>query len=234
MNHPAQPAPHPAATPAPTRPPTPGRPALDLTLYLVTDTARCGARGVPAVVRDAVAGGVTIVQLREKRLDDAAFVRLGQEIREVLEGTGVPLLVDDRAHLVHAIGAQGVHIGQTDTPPVQTREAVGPDVLIGLSTHSVEQARAASELPPGTVDYIGIGPVWPTPTKVAHDPAIGPEGARAMRAASELPGVAIGGITPQNVGELRGCGAEGVAVVRALCAAPDVAAAAREFRGLWR
>ncbi|WP_462418984.1 thiamine phosphate synthase [Kytococcus sp. Marseille-QA3725] len=210
------------------------RPALDLTLYLVTDTARCGERGVPAVVREAVAGGVTCVQLRDKELDDEAFVHLGLEVREALAGTGVPLLLDDRVHLVHRVGADGVHIGQEDMPPVMARRELGPNALIGLSTHSVEEVRAANELPEGTLDYIGIGPVWPTPTKAAHAPAIGPEGARAMRAASRHPGVAIGGISLDSLAELRDTGAEGIAVVRALCTAPDVRVATSAFREAWR
>lgn len=203
------------------------RPRLDLSLYLVTDTVLCGDRGVTAVVAEAVAAGVTCVQLRDKTLDDDSLVALGRELRQVLAGTGVPLLVDDRVHLVEPIGADGVHIGQTDMDPVEARRILGEGALIGLSTHSVGQVRAASALPVGTVDYLGMGPVWATATKAGHAPPIGPDGLTAMRAASWLPAVAIGSVKEHNLAELAGSGVDGVAVVSALCAADDPAAATR-------
>lgn len=173
------------------------------------------------------------MQVRDKTATDAAFVRLAQSVREVLRPTGVPMLLDDRVHLVACTGAEGVHVGQSDTVPTAARQLLGPSAVIGLSTHTVAEVEAANALPDGTLDYLGMGPVWATPTKKAHATPIGPDGLAAMRAASHLPAVAIGSVTAQSLADLRPSGVEGVAVVRALCAAEDVAGAARALRGAW-
>lgn len=206
---------------------------VDLSLYLITDTGLCGRRGVPATVEAAVAGGATLVQLRDPGATDADFVALGVAVRQVLAGTGVPLIVDDRVHLVEDIGADGVHVGQRDMPPSQARQLLGPDAIVGLSVSTIEQVRAARRLGDDVLDYLGVGPVWPTATKPDHGAPIGPDGAAAVATASPWPVVAIGGISRDRAGALRHSGVAGVAVVSAVCAAGDPAAAAVSLRVAW-
>ncbi|WP_432492683.1 thiamine phosphate synthase [Kineococcus gypseus] len=200
-------------------------------LYLVTDSALCGPRGVPAVVRAAVAGGVDAVQVREKGASDRDLLALVRAVQEVLEGTGVPLLVDDAVDVALVAGADGVHLGQSDLPAEDVRRLLGPQMLLGLSVSTVEQARA---VPPGVVDHLGVGPVHATPTKTDAAAPLGAGGVRAVvEAAAGTPCVAIGGIGAANLHELRGTGVAGVCVVSAVCAAPDPRAAASALRAAW-
>lgn len=208
------------------------RQPLDLSLYLVTDTAMCAGRGLAETVRQAVTAGVTVVQLRDPDADDQAVVAMGRQLQAVLSGTGVPLLVNDRPHLVAEIGADGAHVGQGDTDPVAARAALDAGGYLGLSVHDEGQLEQARGLPEGTVDYLGVGPVWSTSTKPAAEDAIGVEGVAGLVAASPWPCVAIGGIDATRAGELRERVPQlaGVAVVSAICAADDVAAATRALR----
>lgn len=209
------------------------RPALDLSLYLVTDTARCGERGVPATVVAAVAGGVTVVQLRDPVATDAEFVTLGRAVRDALAGTGVPLLVNDRVHLVAEIDADGAHVGQEDMAVAQARALLGPDRYLGLSARSLTQLRAAETEGTDVLDYLGVGPVWATTTKSGHAEPGGLARVRRLSTASPWPCVAIGGITAERAPQLRGTGAAGIAVVSAICGHDDVAAATRRLRAAW-
>ena len=213
----------------------PGRQAkpLDLSLYLVTDTALCGQLGVAATVSAAVGAGVTVVQLRDEQATDDDLVRLGRQIRAVLEGTGVPLIVNDRVHLVDAIGAQGAHVGQGDLGIGPARALLGPAAYLGLSAQTLEHVEAAREQAGGTVDYLGIGPVWGTTTKLDAAVPGGLERLRQITALSHWPCVAIGGITLERVPQVRQAGAAGAAVVSAICGRPDVAAATRALRAAW-
>ncbi len=207
------------------------RPAFDPTLYLVTDTALAGARGVPAVVRAAVAGGVTAVQVRDKTASRRELYALTLAVREVLP-PGVALWVDDAVDVALLAGADGVHVGQDDLPAAGVRELIGPDRLLGLSVTSDDDLAAALALPPGTVDVVGIGPVWATPTKPDAAAALGPGRTAVLAgkaAAGGLRSVAIGGITLDRAPLVTGV--DGVCVVSAVCAAPDPAAAARALRG---
>lgn len=211
-----------------------GRPApLDLRLYLVTDTGMTTRHGITATVRAAVAGGATAVQLRDPDASDEEFVGLGVLVRQALRGSSVPLLVNDRVHLVERIGADGAHVGQDDLDPVRAREILGPTAYLGLSCSTPDQVRAAADLPEGTVDYLGLGPVRSTATKPDHDPPSGVAGVLALARLSPLPGVAIGGIDREITGALAGDELAGVAVVSAICAADDPQAAARELRSAW-
>ncbi|MFC7404039.1 thiamine phosphate synthase [Georgenia alba] len=214
-------------------PARPGRAPLDLSVYLVTDTGMCGARGVPATVEAAVAGGVSVVQLRDHDLTDEEFVALGRQVREVLAGTGVPLIVDDRVHLVEQIGADGAHVGQRDVPAADARSALGPDRLLGLSVSTPQQVRTAIDLDPGVLDYLGVGPMWATATKPGHADPLGPDGVAEVTVVSPWPCVAIGGIDVARAPRLRGRGLAGIAVVSAICAASDPCAAAAELRRAW-
>lgn len=210
------------------------RASLDLSLYLITDTAQCGARGVPATVAAAVEGGASVVQLRNHEVSDEEFVSLGRAVRAALAGTGVPLIVDDRVHLVEEIGADGVHVGQFDMPPSRVREVLGPDAIVGHSASNRDQIRAAYAAGAHTVDYVGAGPVWATSTKSVDRAPLGPEGIARLAQASPWPVVAIGGIVRDRLPALLSTGAAGVAVVSAVCAAPDPALAAAGLRATWR
>jgi len=207
------------------------RTAFDPTLYLVTDAEACGDRGVAATVRDAVAGGVTAVQLRDQRATTRAMCRAALELLEVLAGTGVALLVDDRLDVAMAVGADGVHLGQSDLPVVAAREIAGRGLVVGWSVTNLAEAEAAAALAPGTVDYLGVGPVFATATKADAGPPLGLDGLRAVCAVSTVPCVAIGGITAARRAQVLAAGASGIAVVSAICAARDPRAAAEALRG---
>jgi thiamine-phosphate pyrophosphorylase len=213
------------------------RPDLDaaLRVYLVTDPRTYGGRSVADTVAAAVEGGVTVVQLRDPDAQGLALYRAGEELRELLAGTGVPLVVDDRLDVALAVGADGVHLGQTDLPVAAAREIAGPDLIIGLSTTNPAQVAEALALPDGVVDYLGVGPIWATTTKADAKAPIGIAGLTASLAAARsgadgrrLPCVAIGGISLERAGEVAATGA-GAAVVSAICGAPDARAAAAQL-----
>jgi thiamine-phosphate pyrophosphorylase len=210
-----------------------GRPALDLSIYLVTDTALCGQFGVVATVSAAVGAGATAVQLRDTDATDDELVRLGRQVMAALQDTDVALIINDRVHLVEAVGAAGAHVGQSDLDIEQARALLGPAAYLGLSVQSVDHVAAAAELGEEKVDYLGVGPVWETTTKLD---AAGPGGLETLRqitSASPWPCVAIGGITVERMREVRRAGAVGAAVVSAICGQPDVAAATRALRVGW-
>jgi thiamine-phosphate pyrophosphorylase len=205
----------------------------DLSLYLVTDTVLCGEFGVAATVAAAVAAGVTAVQLRDPLVRDDELVRIGREVVQALAGTGVPLIVNDRVHLVAAIGADGAHVGQGDLDPRVARTTLGPGALLGLSVQTVEHVGAARQLGHRVIDYLGVGPVWPQATK---PDAAEPGGLRRLREivdVSPWPCVAIGGVDADRASSVRAAGAAGIAVVSAICGQPDVAVATRRLRRAW-
>jgi thiamine-phosphate pyrophosphorylase len=195
-------------------------------LYLVCD-ARPGGRELTDVLSAAIRGGVDVVQLREKRMDDAALTAVVREAVELcarLE-TKVLLIVNDRPAVALATGADGVHVGQDDMPVAEVRALVGEDLLIGLSTHASAEIDAA-----GHADYLGVGPVHATPTKPGR-PAVGIELVRYAAEHAPRPFFAIGGIDSTNIGVALDAGATRVAVVRAIADAPDPELAARTLRG---
>lgn len=212
---------------------TPSRPPLDLSLYLVTDTVLCGAYGVAATVAAAVRGGVTAVQLRDPHATDDDLVTLGRSVAAALYGTGVPLLLNDRVHLVEAIGAQGAHIGQSDLGVAEARTILGPDAYLGLSAQTVAHVAAARRLTPHAIDYLGVGPIWAQTTKPDAAAPGGLGRLRAVLAASPWPCVAIGGIGAERAALVRAAGAAGVAMVSAICGRRDPEAAARDIRSAW-
>ena len=198
-----------------------------LRLHLVTDAALCGPRGVEAVVAEAVRGGVTCVQLREKTLDTRPFVERARALKALLAPLGVPLIINDRLDVALACGADGVHVGQHDMPVDDVRRWLGAQALVGLSIESLPQLLAAEPMP---VDYYGISPVFATPTKTDTAAALGLKGLAALRSHTRRPLVAIGGIHAGNAPDVMAAGADGLAVVSALCAAADPAEAARSLR----
>ncbi|MDH3472436.1 MAG: thiamine phosphate synthase, partial [Rhodospirillales bacterium] len=201
--------------------------AFDLSLYLVAGSADCGGRQLGWVVDAALRGGVSLVQLREKTMGDAEMIDLVRDLRRLLNPRGVPLIVNDRLEVALAAEAEGLHLGQEDLDPAAARAALGPDRILGVSAGDPEEAKIVD---PALVDYVGVGPVYATGSKADAGAAIGPAGLGRMRGLLDLPMVAIGGIKEANVAEVMATGVEGVAVVSAICAAPDPAAAARALR----
>lgn len=203
----------------------PARP-LDLSVYLVTDRGLCGARGVEETVRQAIAAGATVVQLRDPQAKTRALVEQARALAALLRSAGIPFIVNDRVDVALAAAADGVHLGQSDMTVRDARALIGPQPLLGLSITALADL-AASDL--AGVDYLGVGPVFATATKADAAPAMGLDGLSAVRAASVLPIVAIGGIDLGNAAAVIAAGADGVAVVSAICAAPDAGAATRQF-----
>ena len=199
----------------------------DLSLYLVLGAADTGKRPFEEVVLAAIEGGVTLVQLRDKQASTRVLLEHALRMKALLEPRGVPLIVNDRIDVAMAARADGVHLGQDDMPPAIARRLVGEEMLIGLSVSDRVEADLAD---PDTVDYVGIGSVFPTGTKSDAGEAIGPAFAGDLRQQVGLPSVAIGGINAGNAAQLRGTGIDGLAVVSAICAADDPTAAARELR----
>jgi thiamine-phosphate pyrophosphorylase len=212
--------------------------SVDLSLYLVTDTAqaRAAGRDVVEVVRRAVAGGVSAVQVREKDAPARAFLDTVLRIADELPDT-VALIVNDRVDVFLAVRAagrrvSGVHVGQSDLPVGAVRDLVGRDALIGLSAATDAQLRLAAA-DPARVDYVGIGALHATRTKLDAPPELGLAEFTRLVAVSELPAVAIGGVGVADLSALRAAGAAGGAVVSAICSAPDPEAAARDLRAAW-
>jgi thiamine-phosphate pyrophosphorylase len=189
-------------------------------LYLVCDEQP------DEFLRAVLVAGVDMVQLRMKDADRATIVAVGQRFSRVTAEHGALFILNDRPDLVPEAGADGVHVGQDDVTVADARAIVGPDRIVGLSTHSPEQVDAAAS---EAVDYIAVGPIHATPTKPGR-PAVGLELVRYAAAHATVPFVAIGGITPANVGAVREAGAELIAVVRALTEAADPVQAARRLR----
>jgi thiamine-phosphate pyrophosphorylase len=194
-------------------------------LYLVCDSAP-GGRELSELLPRAIAGGVDVVQLREKTLDDERLLALARLARELCERHGALFVVNDRPLLARESGADGVHVGQDDMPVAEVRELVGGDMLIGLSTHAPAEIEATDA---ALVDYIGVGPVHATPTKPGR-PAVGLELVRYATAHASVPFFAIGGIDAHNLGQVLAAGARRVCVLRAIADAVDPERAARELR----
>ncbi|SFT36624.1 thiamine phosphate synthase [Halomonas saccharevitans] len=198
----------------------------DLSLYLVTDGGLCADHGLEETVVAAVRGGVTLVQLRDKHATDAEMIDQARRLKAALEGTGVALIINDRLEVALASGADGLHIGQDDGDVARARAALGPQAILGLSVQTHEQL---ARLDTSALDYLGLGPVFATPSKHDHATPLGFEGLAALVAASPLPSVAIGGLKVEHAEAVRQAGAGGLAVISAICGTPDPEAAARAF-----
>lgn len=199
---------------------------FDLSLYLVLDPDLCRPLGMVEIARLAVAGGVTMVQLRDKNASPAQMIETGRALKAALHGTGVPLIVNDDVEAAIAIGADGLHVGQDDMDAQTARRLIGPDMILGLS---VETEALAAAVDPAVVDYVGAGPVFATQTKPGHKPPVGLDGLARLIAATPLPAVAIGGLKTGHVEEVLKAGARGIAVVSAICGQPDPQAAAHQL-----
>lgn len=200
--------------------------SFDPTLYLVTDPHLIGERRLVDVVLAAVAGGVSLVQLRDKQADARPLLELALELKAALEPAGVPLIVNDRVD-VACVAEVGCHLGQTDLPVEAARALLGPDAILGHSLDDPEQARLAD---PEYLDYVAFGPFGPTATKPDAGAPVGAAGLARVRELTDLPLVAIGGIGPDHVADAIGAGADGIAVISAILGAADPEAAARTLR----
>ena len=197
----------------------------DLLLYAVTDRTWLNGRTLLQAVEESIAGGVTMVQLREKRLEEDAFRSEALELQALCRRHQIPFLINDNVDLAVELNA-GVHVGQHDMEAGLVRAKIGPDQLLGVSAQTVEQALRAQA---AGADYLGVGAVFPTGTKDDAD-AVSYDTLKAICSAVDIPVVAIGGIGPHNVQQLAGSGVCGVAVVSAIYAQQDIAAAARALR----
>ena len=200
-----------------------------LRLYLVTDQALMRGRPLADVVAAAVQGGVSCVQLREKHLGSREFLAQALILKALLAPQGIPLVINDRIDIALACGADGVHLGQNDLPADEARKLLPPEVFLGWSVESIDDVQQSAALP---VDYLGVSPIFSTPTKTDTKDPWGLEGLAVVRAATPLPLVAIGGIHAGNAREVLRAGADGLAVVSALCAADDPRTAAATLRSL--
>ncbi|MBN1416123.1 MAG: thiamine phosphate synthase [Bacteroidales bacterium] len=196
-------------------------------LYLVTDRGLAKGRPIENIVEQAVNGGVTMVQLREKDCTTLEFVNLAVRLKKILAPFQVPLIINDRLDVALAADADGLHIGQQDMPYVIARKLLGKNKIIGFSVENIAQAREANKM---DVDYIGLSPVFVTGTKPELMNALGLEGIREIASFSKHCMVAIGGINARNAGDVLQAGANGLAVVSAIVSADDPMMAAREIR----
>ncbi|PDT12595.1 thiamine phosphate synthase [Rhizobium sp. M1] len=199
---------------------------FDLSLYLVLDPDLCAGTGMVETARLAVAGGATMVQLRDKQAGTARMIETGHALKQALVGTGALLVVNDDVEAAIAIGADGLHIGQEDMNALTARSMIGPEMILGLS---VETEALAAAVDADLVDYAGVGPVFATPTKADHKQPIGFDGLARLVKASPVPSVAIGGLKADHVAEVFAAGARGLAVVSAICGTPDPEAATRRI-----
>lgn len=206
-----------------------GNAGVNYSLYLVTDSALAKGRPLPDVVRAAVDGGVTCVQVREKGFTSRAYVERLLSVRPLLRERGIPLFVNDRVDVALAVEADGIHLGQTDLPLSMARGVAAGRLLIGVSCESVQDAVDAER---GGADYVSVSPVFATPTKTDTAPALGLDGVRAVRRAVRVPVAAIGGINATNAADVIRAGADGICVVSAIVSALDPRAAAASLRGI--
>lgn len=200
----------------------------DLLLYAVTDRSWLNGQTLYEQVEQALEGGVSFLQLREKELEEQAFLEEAKVIQELCKKYQVPFLINDNVELAASIGADGVHVGQSDMAAGAAREKLGPDRIIGVSARTVEEALEAQRQ---GADYLGVGAVFPTGSK-ADAVEVDHQVLKEICSAVEIPVIAIGGIGRDNVDQLKGSGICGIAVISAIFAQNDIEAAARELRNL--
>ncbi|MBE9488093.1 MAG: thiamine phosphate synthase [Bacteroidetes bacterium] len=202
---------------------------IDLRIYLVTDSTLSLGRPLEWIVEEAVKGGATIVQLREKDCSTHDFLELAIKLREILHKYNVPLIINDRVDIALASDADGVHIGQSDMPYAVVRKILGSDKIIGLSVENMEQAHEAESL---DVDYIAVSPVFSTNTKTDTSDAMGLEGVKKVASFSKHPIVGIGGMNKDTIKSVIEAGAKGVAIVSAIVSAESPQSATRQLLNL--
>ena len=198
----------------------------DLLLYAVTDRMWLNGRTLKEVVKESLDGGVTFLQLREKNLDDKHFLEEAVELQELCKQYKVPFIVNDNVDIALKMNADGVHVGQSDMQAADVRAKLGPDKIIGVSAQTVEQAVLAQQR---GADYLGVGAVFPTGSKADADD-VSFETLKAICEAVTIPVVAIGGITQENLEQLKGSGICGIAVISAIYAQSDIKEASSKLK----
>ncbi len=199
-------------------------------LYLVLDRDVAGERPLAEIARSALAGGCRLFQYREKHRPKNEIYRVATELRSITAQGGATFIMNDFSDVALAVEADGVHLGQDDFPLAEARNILGPDRLIGISTHSIEQAIQAEK---GGADYIGFGPMYQTSTKETGLAPLGPDAARDLCAQISIPSFGIGGINLMNIEELQTTRLSGVAALSAILQAPEVEATVRRFMAAW-
>ncbi|MCL7929956.1 thiamine phosphate synthase [Halomonas llamarensis] len=204
---------------------------FDLSVYLVTDATLCQPYGLERTVEDAVAGGVTMVQLRDKHASETTMIEQAKRLNAILKPKNVPLIINDRLNVALASGAEGLHVGQSDTTVREARDALGPNAIIGLSINTLEQLNS---MPLEGLDYVGLGPVFATTSKQDHATPLGFDGLATLVEVSAVPSVAIGGLKAQHIDAVKRSGAHGIAVISAICGQASPQNAAKELAMRWR
>ncbi|MFA0146924.1 thiamine phosphate synthase [Vibrio lentus] len=197
-------------------------------LYLVTDDQQ-DLETLKFVVEQAIVGGVTMVQVREKHGDVRAFIERAQAVKSILASSGVPLIINDRVDVALAVDADGLHLGQSDMPAELARQLIGPDKILGLSIETEQQLQEADSLP---IDYIGLSALFATPTKTNLKKYWGYDGIKMALETTKLPIVGIGGINESNIPQLVDSGIHGLALVSAICHAEDPKQATQDLLSL--
>lgn len=202
---------------------------FDYTLYLVTDRQLMSCDSLTEAVEQAILGGCTMIQLREKELSSLEFYNQAVAVKQVTDKYHIPLIINDRIDIAMAVQATGVHIGQHDLPAAAVRKVIGENMLLGVSASSIAEAIQAQQ---DGADYLGVGAMFPTGTKTDAD-SVSMEELQKIRAAVSLPIVVIGGINKGNAGRFKLMGIDGLAVVSAIIAQSDIKAAAAELKDLF-
>jgi thiamine-phosphate pyrophosphorylase len=202
---------------------------MNVDLYVITDETIAGGRTHAGITRDAVLGGADIIQLRDKGRSRAELITVGREIAAITKKSGVAFIINDRLDVAIACGADGVHLGQDDMPVSTARQLAPEGFIIGVSAGTVAEAVEAER---GGADYIALSPTFSTASKDDAGPGHGLACLAAIKRAVSVPVIAIGGINRQNVRDVIAAGADGIAVISAVVASPDIEAAARELKGL--
>lgn len=202
---------------------------FDYTLYLVTDRQLMSCDSMTEAVEQAILGGCTMIQLREKELSSLEFYNQAVAVKQVTDKYHIPLIINDRIDIAMAVQATGVHIGQHDLPVAAVRKVIGENMLLGVSASSIAEAIQAQQ---DGADYLGVGAMFPTGTKTDAD-SVSMEELQKIRAAVSLPIVVIGGINKGNAGRFKPMGIDGLAVVSAIIAQSDIKAAAAELKDLF-
>jgi thiamine-phosphate pyrophosphorylase len=205
------------------------KPEIDYSLYLVTDRELMSAPTLEAAVEQAIEGGCTLIQLREKRASSLEFYNTAASVKRITDAHRIPLIINDRADIALAVGAAGVHVGQSDLPAAAVRRIIGENRILGVSASSLGEALKARD---DGADYVGVGAMFATGTKTDAD-LVAMDELTAIRSTLALPVVVIGGINQNTVPLFEGAGIDGIAVVSAVISAKDISGAARELKALF-